>query len=183
MLEFDTQPRLVGDNLSLLPLAPEHREGLRIAAGDPQIWAQHPVKTRSEPEAFARYFDFLTNAGGTLVAQENRTRTVIGCSRYYTVPDHPGEFGIGFTFLDRAHWGGLWNREMKGLMLNHAFQTHARIWIHIDPGNRRSQIASMRVGAVFQYDADLDMGAGPAPFKCYTITPESWRASAEEQRL
>src|SRR2546421_11441478 len=32
------------------------------------------------------------------------------------------EIEIGWTFLARSHWGGIYNREMKQLMLRHGLQ-------------------------------------------------------------
>jgi len=37
------------------------------------------------------------------------------------------EIEIGWTFLARSHWGGLYIREMKRLMLRHAFQFVDRV--------------------------------------------------------
>lgn len=171
---FDVQPTLTGARLGLRPLAAGDRAGLFAAAGDPAIWAQHPAATRHEAATFDPYFDFLLGAGGTLAALETQSGRIVGCSRFYPVPDHPGEFGIGFTFLARSHWGGGWNREMKHLMVAHALHHVPRIWFHIAPGNLRSQIATTRLGARFAYDADLDLVGGPAANKCYTMTAGDW---------
>ena len=169
----DISPVLVSDRLRLVPLAEGDLAELAAAMTDPLIWEQHPAKDRGEPEAAARYARFLLDAGGTLVARDAAGR-VIGCSRFYPVPDQPGDWGIGFTFLVRACWGGAWNRGMKALMLGHLFRTQPRAWFHIAPDNLRSQIATTRLGAVWRYDATLDLGAGPAPLKCYEMTPETW---------
>jgi len=177
MADFDIQPILNGPRLTLEPLRPDHRDTLYLAASDPDIWAQHPARTRHERAVFDPYFDFLLQAGGTLVVNDRDAGRVIGCSRFYNVPDQPGEWAIGYTFLHTDYWGGGWNRELKTLMVDHAFGHVSRLWFHIAPDNIRSQVATTRLGAVFEYDADLDLGTGPVPTKCYTLTPDNWRAA------
>ena len=171
---LDTNVILRDDLLELRPLAEADREGLYQAASDPRTWEQHPARHRAQREVFEPYFDFLLNAGGTLVASRREDGVILGCSRLYPEVDQPDQWGIGFTFLGCAYWGGAWNRRMKALMVGHVLASRPAVWLHIAPDNMRSQIASGRVGAVWQYDADLDLGTGPAPYKCYTITAESW---------
>jgi RimJ/RimL family protein N-acetyltransferase len=172
---FDDAPALQGARLTLSPLRAEDRAGLHAAARDPRTWEQHPARERWRPEVFDPYFDFLLAAGGTLVARLGDE--IIGCSRYYPVPDQPGDIAIGFTFLDCRHWGGAMNREMKALMLEHAFASFDRVWFHIAPANLRSQIATTRLGAVWQHDAALDLGFGLSVTKCYVLTRAAWRSS------
>lgn len=171
---LDISPTLLGARISLRPISEDDREPLYLAANDPAIWAQHPASNRHERSVFDPYFDNLLGAGGTLVARELATDRVIGCSQFYEVPDQPGEYGIGFTFLARSHWGGQWNREMKALMVAHVLRTCPRVWFHIGPENMRSQIATTRLGAQFVYDADLEIGLVVGPYKCYTLTIEDW---------
>lgn len=45
---------------------------------------------------------------------------MIGSSRYYNLEAQ--QVTVGYTFLCRKYWGGSFNRELKSLMLNHAFQ-------------------------------------------------------------
>lgn len=178
MPPFDIQPTLYGPRLTLRPLEPGDRAALFRAASDREIWAQHPASDRAERAAFDPYFDFLIGAGGMLAAIETGTGRVIGCSGYYEVPDRPGEWAIGFTFLTRDRWGGEWNREMKALMLGHALAALPRIWLHIATENRRSQIASERLGARHDHDADLDlMGDGVSPNRCYVMTARDWETA------
>ncbi|MEM7750083.1 MAG: GNAT family N-acetyltransferase [Pseudomonadota bacterium] len=177
MTTFDINPTLDGDRLHLRPLQEGDRGALYAAASDPETWAQHPASNRHEREVFEPYFDYLLSSGGTLVAIAREEGLTIGCSRFYPVPDHPGEFGIGFTFLARSHWGGSWNKEMKSLMVAHALKHFQRVWFHIAPNNQRSQIATTRLGAKFAYDAELQVGLSPAMTKCYTLTKEDWETA------
>ena len=177
MSRFDDQPTLTGATLTLCPFAAEHIDGLYAVARFPEVWAQHPASDRWRREVFEPYARFLLDAGGTLVATERESGRIIGCSRYYQVPDRPADIGIGFTFLAHEHWGGVTNREMKDLMLAHAFATFGTVWFHIGPQNTRSQIATTRLGAVWKYDAELDLGPGPSLTKCYATTEADWRGA------
>jgi N-acetyltransferase len=58
-----------------------------------------------------------------------------------------GEVEIGWTFLARSHWGGTYNRELKDLMLAHAFRFVRNVVFLIGPDNLRSQRAVEKIGA------------------------------------
>jgi RimJ/RimL family protein N-acetyltransferase len=174
---FDDAPTLTGSHLTLAPLRTADLTELRAAAADPNIWAQHPSTDRHTPEGFDAYFAMLLVGGGTLCARETAAGRAIGMSRFYPAPDRRAEWSIGFTFLVRSHWGGAWNREMKALMLGHAFATEPRVWFHIAPGNLRSQVATTRLGAVFSHEATLDLGRGASPSLAYVLTPDAWVAA------
>jgi N-acetyltransferase len=55
---------------------------------------------------------------------------------------------IGWTFLARSHWGGVYNGEMKRLMLEHAFKFVHNVIFVIGTHNFRSQKAVEKLGAV-----------------------------------
>lgn len=98
---------------------------------------------------------------------------IIGCSRFYPVPDRPGAIGIGFTFITCQHWGGSANQAIKTLMTDHAFSHVPEVWFHIAPTNIRSQKATAKLGATFEYQATLDLGTGPTDWMCYRLRHSS----------
>jgi len=51
-------------------------------------------------------------------------------------------------FLARSCWGGPVNRELKNLMLEHAFRFVERVVFLVGPANHRSQRALEKLGAV-----------------------------------
>jgi N-acetyltransferase len=55
---------------------------------------------------------------------------------------------IGWTFLARSHCGGIYNREMKQLMLGHAFKFVKSVVFLAGPQNLRSQRAMEKIGGV-----------------------------------
>lgn len=173
---FDDQPVLTGPNLHLRPLVKNDFDALHAAAADPRTWEGHPAKDRYKEEVFRSYFDFLLDAGGVLIAEDRNNNTVIGCSRYYVSPDVPDTISIGFTFLNSGYWGGETNRELKALMLGHAFQSFDEVWFHIDPTNIRSQRATAKLGAECIADRELDLAGNPAQWKCWRLKKKDWLA-------
>jgi hypothetical protein len=175
--DFDHQPDLCGSTLRLKPLAEDDFEGLYQAAADPDIWAGHPARDRYKREVFETYFASLLATKKALAVIAIDSGEIVGTSSYYTPPDLPDSVAIGFTFLVRAKWGGHSNRELKQLMVEHAFKAHDIVYFHIAPTNIRSQKATMKLGAVHLYDAELKISAAPALAKCYGLTRAQWEAS------
>jgi RimJ/RimL family protein N-acetyltransferase len=144
------QPRLRGERLLMRPVTADDFAPLHALASDPEVWAQHPASDRWQEPVFRAYFEDGLASGGALVAVEAATGAVIGWSRYSTEFVAPGEIEIGSTFLGRAYWGGLYNGEMKRLMLAHAFQSAERVILRIGETNARSRRAAEKIGARLQ---------------------------------
>jgi hypothetical protein len=117
MPSMDLQPHLTGDVLELRPLRPDDWNGLFAVASDPSIWAGHPARDRYQQPVFSEYFREALESGGGLVAIDRTTRQVIGASRYFWYGLNHDELEIGWTFLARAYRGGVYNGEMKRLLL------------------------------------------------------------------
>ena len=147
-MPFDLQPTLTGELIELRPLRRDDFEELYAAASDPLIWEQHPDPERYTREVFQRYFDGALQSGGAFAVIDRRTGTIIGSSRYHDYNEPAGEVEIGWTFLERAYWGGTYNREMKQLMLAHAFRFVRRVVFLVGPDNIRSQRAMEKIGGV-----------------------------------
>src|SRR5580658_1794610 len=121
-MSFELQPVLAGQLVELRPLRPEDWELLFSVASDPLIWEQHPAGNRYQEPVFKEFFRGALECGGAFVVIDRTTQKIIGSSRYFGHDPEKREIEIGWTFLDRPHWGGNHNREMKRLMLDHAFQ-------------------------------------------------------------
>jgi RimJ/RimL family protein N-acetyltransferase len=144
--EFDRQPHLRGELLELRPLMKEDWEALYGVAKDPAIWGVHPARDRYKEEVFRKFFDEAIEGRGALVAIDRKTGAIIGSSRFHW--QGTGELEIGWTFLARSHWGGHYNREMKRLMLDHAFRAVDRVIFSVGVGNVRSRRAMEKIGGV-----------------------------------
>jgi N-acetyltransferase len=145
---FDLQPVLRGELLELRPLRADDFDALYAVASDPLIWEQHPSSDRYQEAVFRDFFREALASGGALVAIDVADGRVIGSSRYYGYSTERGEVEIGWTFLARSHWGGRYNREMKQLMLRHAFRFVERVVFLVGPQNVRSQRAVEKIGGV-----------------------------------
>lgn len=143
---FDPQPILRGESIGVRPLRAEDFDALYSVAGDPLLWEQHPVRDRYRLNVFREFFEEALRSGGAL-AVETIEGKLIGSSRFHDFDPLRGEVEIGWTFLARAHWGGQTNRELKSLMLGHAFQFVERVTFSAGPENRRSQRALEKLGA------------------------------------
>ncbi|MFH1304113.1 MAG: GNAT family N-acetyltransferase [Planctomycetota bacterium] len=147
-MTFDAQPNLTGDLLQLRPLQAEEYDVLYAVASDPLIWEQHPASNRYQAAVFQKFFQDALHSGGALIAIDKTTDAVIGSSRYHGYDATASEVEIGWTFLARSRWGGLYNGEMKRLMLQHAFRFVDSVIFLIGPENIRSQRAVEKIGGV-----------------------------------
>ena len=147
-MSFDLQPVLQGEFLGLRPLRPEDFHDLYAVASDPLIWEQHPIKDRYKEAIFKEFFRDALESGGSLIAIDSKDDRVIGSSRFHGYDKEKSEIEIGWTFLARSHWGGIYNKEMKQLMLRHAFKFVNSVVFLVGPLNLRSQRALEKIGGV-----------------------------------
>jgi RimJ/RimL family protein N-acetyltransferase len=147
-MPFDLQPTLKGELLELRPLREEDFEQLYAIASDPLIWEQHPDSDRYREDVFREFFRVAIASGGALVAIDLKDARIIGSSRYHGYDEGKSEVEIGWTFLARSHWGGVYNGEMKRLMLDHAFRFVDCVIFVVGPRNWRSQKAVEKIGGV-----------------------------------
>src|SRR5215831_5142004 len=138
-MPFDLQPVLKGDLLELRPLRAEDYPALYAVASDPLVWEQHPARDRYKEDVFKELFRGALESGGALVAIDSKDGRVIGSSRFHGHDEGKSEVEIGWTFLARSHWGGVYNGEMKRLMLRHAFQFVSSVVFVVGSQNLRSQ--------------------------------------------
>lgn len=147
-MSFQLQPHLKGRLLELRPLAVEDFDSLYAVAADPLIWEQHPCRDRYQIEVFKDFFRGALASGGAFAVLDVRDSRIIGSSRYHGYDEQKSEIEIGWTFLARSYWGGFYNREMKQLMLRHAFQFVNSVVFLVGPQNFRSQRAMEKIGGV-----------------------------------
>ena len=134
--------------IEVRPLAPDDWEGLFAVAADPLIWEQHPARDRYREDVFREFFREALETGSAFVVMDRKTGKIIGSSRYFGFDPHESVVEIGWTFLARAYWGGTYNAELKGLMLDHAFRFVERVLFVVGVTNFRSQKAVEKIGGV-----------------------------------
>jgi N-acetyltransferase len=174
-MRFDLQPTLTGDLVELRLLRSGDYDGLFAAASDPLIWEQHPERDRYTREVFQRYFDTGIASGGAFAVVDRKSGRIIGSSRYHDLKPEESEIEIGWTFLERAYWGGAYNGEMKRLMLEHAFRFVERVVFAIGEDNIRSQKAIQKIGAKFLRKTQRPARDGSmTPHVVYAITRQDF---------
>lgn len=144
-MTFELQPALAGRLLRLRPLNEADFEALYAVAKDPLIWEQHPSSDRYKLDVFTSFFRDAMASGGALLASDCASGEVIGSSRFVNL--RADEIEVGYSFLARRCWGHTYNREMKHLMLSHAFRFVPKVSFVIGEKNGRSRAAIERIGA------------------------------------
>ena len=147
-MAVNLQPNLKGELLELRPVTPGDWDDLFAVASDSLIWEQHPESNHYTEEIFKVFFREALDSGGGLVVIDRATQEIIGSTRFYGYDPETSEIEIGWTFLAREYWGGQYNREMKSLMLNHAFKFVENVVFLIGEKNIRSQKAIEKIGAI-----------------------------------
>jgi RimJ/RimL family protein N-acetyltransferase len=164
MKRLDLQPHLVSELVELQPLRRADWEELFAVAADPLIWEVHLARDRDKEEIFNEYFRDALESGGALVALDRKSGKVIGASRYFWYGPDQDELEIGWTFLARSHWGGVYNGEMKRLMLGHAFDFVDRVIFLVGTDNVRSKKAMQKIGGVLT-DRRVERTLNGKPFE------------------
>jgi len=178
-MAFDLQPTLNGPRITIRPITEDDWSGLFTAASDPEIWAQHPAADRYQEAVFRQYFDDALESGSAFVFVDREDERIAGSSRYYGLDPAASEIEIGWTFLARDYWGGSYNREIKSLMLAHAFQyvDTVVLWIGVD--NVRSRRATEKLGAVLRDGGHRHREGTDMPHVVYEIQRSQWHPPAE----
>ena len=179
MVNADLQPTLVGENLLLRPLTEEDWDAMYAVASDPLLWEVHPAWDRYKEPVFREYFAGAMNSRGALAVVDRATGNIIGGSRYANFVAERNEIEIGWSFLAREYWGGVYNREMKTLMLSHAFRYLDSIRFNIGATNIRSRRAVEKIGAILdgEYTPEAINGVPPVLHVIYRLNREQAEAA------
>lgn len=171
----DWQAALSGASIRLRPLEADDFEALYAVAADPLIWEQHPDRVRYQRDRFGLFFQTGLASNGTLVIHDQITGQIVGSSRFTEYDPATAKVEIGYTFLSRTHWGGKVNRELKTLMLDHAFRFVHTACFFVGENNIRSQKAVTKLGAV-EVDRvmTVQLGGSVSTSIVYEITKPQW---------
>jgi RimJ/RimL family protein N-acetyltransferase len=144
------QPRLIGALAELAPMRAEDWDEMYAVGCDPLIWAVHPAPTRYQHDAFRAFFDAGLACSGAFAIRDRTSGAIIGSSRYFGHDAAAREIEIGWTFLARAYWGGAYNREIKRLMIGHAFTFVDTVIFRVGAANWRSRRAMEKIGGILR---------------------------------
>ena len=162
-MSFDLQPNLKGELIELRPLTSEDWDDLFSVASDPLIWEQHPESDRYKEDVFKVFFREALESRGAFVIIDKSGR-IIGSTRFYGYDPEKSEIEIGWTFLARKYWGGRYNRELKQLMLDHAFKFVENVIFYVGENNIRSQKATEKIGGIKNGMVEKVYGNRPPSF-------------------
>jgi N-acetyltransferase len=175
MTKPDFQPTLIGPTTIVRPIAPGDWTELYAIGSDPEVWRLHPVSHRYTESEFRKFFDGGVNSKMAFVVVDRATNRLIGSSRYYGYEPGISEIEIGWTFLARSHWGGATNREVKRLMLDHAFTFVDTVIFWVGETNWRSQGAMKKIGGVLREGLYTRELSGDRKHVIFEITKERYR--------
>lgn len=152
-MAFVTPITLEARGIRLVPLGPDHEDGLRAAATDGALWNIR-VTSVPEPENVAAYIQTalkMREAGDrfAFAVLDTTTGDVLGSSSYHDILPTVKRVEIGYTWYaarcQRTHV----NSVAKLLLMTHAFDTLgcAVVGWRTDNFNYASQQAIERLGA------------------------------------
>jgi RimJ/RimL family protein N-acetyltransferase len=168
---MNLQPtHLQSDSIQLLPLVQSDFDALYQVANDPLLWEQHPNNDRYKIDVFTALFEGAMASESAFKIIDKATGQVAGSSRYYNYVPENKEIAIGYTFIDRQFWATDFNRKLKELMINYAFEYVDRVLFHVGTTNFRSQKAVLKLGANLLGEVNLN---GKISFE-YLIEQSNW---------
>lgn len=143
------QPKYLKNKIvELDPLEESDFETLYAVAADPLIWEQHPNPDRYKPDVFLNFFKGAILSKGAFIIRDAESKEAVGCSRFYDYEPDKKIIKIGYTFFSRTCWGKSFNKNVKMLMLEYAFNFVEKVIFHVGASNIRSQKAMEKIGAV-----------------------------------
>ena len=191
-----TPTTLCGRTVTLVPLAPEHAEGLfHAVGGDEEIWRYMPAPQPRGVEEMRAWI------GRSLEEQANGRRIpfavigneegeVIGATGYVNPVAANRHLDIGWTMYGRAYWRSGVNTECKYLLLRRAFEEMRciRVQFRVDARNERSRRAVERIGGVMEgvlRKAQLLHNGHERDVAIFSILDDEWPARKAwfEERL
>lgn len=144
---MNLQPTLSNELVKIVPLSENDFDELFAIASDELLWEQHPEKDRYKKEVFQNLFDGAIECQSAFKVIDVKTGNTIGTSRFYQYNDEENSVAIGHTFVARNYWATPYNRALKNLMIDYAFQFMETIIFHVGENNLRSRKAVEKLGA------------------------------------
>ncbi|WMT16868.1 GNAT family N-acetyltransferase [Serratia fonticola] len=146
-------PTLVGTQIELRPLQPQHREAMLSAAADGELWN---LKVTAVPSASMIDSYIATAVAGRdvgsmlpfVIVQQDSGR-IIGSTRFWKIDRANRKMEIGHTWLSQSVQRTGVNTEAKYLLLGYAFEVlqAVRVQFTTDELNDKSRAAILRIGA------------------------------------
>jgi RimJ/RimL family protein N-acetyltransferase len=139
----------------LEPLEERHREPLRIAGDDPDLWRFANVNLNNDDfDAWMdhRLSELATTSDLTWAVFDKHSQSYAGSTSYLAVVLAHKRLEIGWTWYSKRVWAGAVNPSCKFLLFEHGFERLGlnRMELKADARNTRSCKAMERMGAKFE---------------------------------
>jgi len=168
-MDFNLQPdHLANNQIVLKPLEANDFEKLFAVASDPLIWEQHPDSLRYTRPIFEKYFQSAVESHSAFLIYDNVSKALMGSTRYYDYKPEQSSVAIGYTFISRAFWGNTYNKSLKKLMIDYAFEHVDNVVFHVGTNNIRSRKAVEKLGAQLLSDIEGNV--------TYNLSKNDWLA-------
>lgn len=151
-------PALDNSFVRLELLEERHREPLRVAGAEPELWRFHPINFFNQ--SFDAWFDYYfetseTGANQCWAVFDKVLGKYVGSTSYLlanNIPAPSRRVEIGSTWYSREVWAGAVNPSCKRLLFALGFEQLAlnRVELKLDSTNIRSFRAIARLGARFE---------------------------------
>lgn len=168
-MDFNLQPNnLSNEIITLKPLIATDFEKLFAVASDTLIWEQHPDRLRYTRPVFEKFFQSAVESNSAFLIYDNVSKALMGSTRYYDYQPEKKSIAIGYTFIARAFWGNTYNKSLKKLMIDYAFNHVNTFVFHVGTQNLRSRKAVEKLGAHLVTDIDGNV--------TYNLSKNGWLA-------
>lgn len=136
-------------DVSLVPLGPEHADGLAAAAGDGRLWELNVTSVPAPGEELAYIELARSTPDREPFAVLDGAGTVLGSTSYHDILAAPRRLEIGYTWYAKSLQRTALNTTCKRLLLRHAFDVLGCLTVgwRTDGENYASQRAIERLGA------------------------------------
>lgn len=172
---LDQQPEHLRNEIVVLkPLHGGSFDELYSIASDPLIWEIHPSPDRYKEENFRPFYEAAVASKSAFLIYESKTAELMGTTRFYEYNPEERSVAIGYTFLGRKFWGGVYNRAIKKLMLDYAFQYVDSVFFHVGVCNYRSQKAVQKLGGIIVREFILETSPSKSPYFEFVIRKSDW---------
>ncbi len=174
---------LIGQHITLQPLAQEHFEPLWTVAQHESIWRFMPFPAGTRPE-FNQHLEVLLSQRDKAEAMpfvtiNSVSGELIGATSFLAISEFHRRLEIGSTWITPEHQRSAVNTEAKLLQLTDAFErlNCNRVELKTDSLNERSQAAILRWGAQYEgtFRNHMVLPDGRLRHtKWYSITRDEW---------
>jgi RimJ/RimL family protein N-acetyltransferase len=163
---------LVGRIVRVEPLEERHREGVRAAAADADVF-----RYMQSVADFDGWFGAAL-AGPDVAFAVLAGGREVGSTRYLAYEPEHKRVEIGWTWLAREAWGTGANSETKYLLMRHAFESCGlqRVEFKTHARNERARGALLGIGAQFEgiFRKHMILPSGIRDSAWYAVVDDDW---------